>query len=86
MLEALHEAVKRTVSALGEDGRGGGGTRRNTRGGGRGTDQHEQGEGAQPRAQGQAELPLRNAFKMSVYFLFSAAFPSEELYSSAKQV
>ncbi|CAM9483812.1 unnamed protein product [Scytosiphon promiscuus] len=81
VLEILHESVKRTVSALGEESGA-----RNTRGGrGRRSDHGEQEEGAQ-RAQGQAELPLRNAFKMSVYLLFSAAFPSEECYSSAKQV
>lgn len=88
-MNILHEAVKRIVRAL-EVGSGGGhgrgrrsARRGGGRGGGRGGAEDQEGEGSQ---QGQAELPLRNAFKMSVYLLFSAAFPSEECYASAKQV
>lgn len=82
MLNVLHEAVERIVPALG--GEGGDGKGRSAGGGGRRGSHHD--EEAQGSQQGQAELPLRNAFKMSVYLLFSAAFPSEECYSSAKQV
>lgn len=97
-MNVLHEAIRRIVPALGGGSGGGGGSgngngrgRRSARGtgstggtgGSGGGDDHEGKGGNQ---QGQAELPLRNAFKMSVYLLFSAAFPSEECYASAKQV
>lgn len=82
MLTVLHEAVERIVPALG--GASGKGKGRSARGAGR-RESRQDGE-AQGTQQGQAELSLRNAFKMSVYLLFSAAFPSEECYSSAKQV
>ena len=81
-MNVLHEAVERIVPALG--GAGGNGKGRSSRGAGRRASRQD--EEAQGGQQGQAELPLRNAFKMSVYLLFSAAFPSEECYSSAKQV
>lgn len=88
VLNVLNEAVERIVPALGGVAGGGNnsnGRGRSARGGGRrgGSRQDEEAQGGQ---QGQAELPLRNAYKMSVYLLFSAAFPSEECYSSAKQV
>lgn len=70
MLRILYDVLERIVPALG----GTGGSR----------DVDDGGAPGQP--QGQAELPLRNAFKMTVYLLFSAAFPAEECYSSAKQV
>ncbi|CAM9236529.1 unnamed protein product [Pylaiella littoralis] len=80
VMNTLHEAIKQIVRAL-EGGHGGGdGRGRRSAQGGSGEDQQEGGN-----QQGQAELPLRNAFKMSVYLLFSAAFPSEECYASAKQ-
>eukprot|EP00903_Cladosiphon_okamuranus_P005553 g5529.t1 len=81
VLNVLHETVERIVPALGGAGSIGIGksSRDSRRWGSR------QGEEAQGGHQGQAELPLRNAFKMAVYLLFSAAFPSEECYSSAKQ-
>lgn len=72
----------------GAEGAEGGNGRRGARGarrGGGGGGAGEEAEG-QLQPQGQAELSLRNAFKMAVYLLFSAAFPSEECYSSAKQV
>ncbi|CBN77248.1 conserved unknown protein [Ectocarpus siliculosus] len=87
VLSVLHDTVERTVSALEKRGRRG-----NGRNGGRGwgSIEGDGGEGSRQQQQqqqqhGQAELPLRNAFKMSVYLLYSAAFPSEECYSSAKQ-
>lgn len=65
-----------------------GSARRGRRGDGDGNgDGKEGGEGQQhQQRQGQASLSLRNALKMAVYLLFSAAFPAEECYSSAKQV
>lgn len=83
VMNVLHEAVGRIAPALGGEGGNGKGGRSARGGGRRGSRQDEE---AQSSQQGQAELPLRNAFKMSVYLLFSAAFPSEEYYSSAKQV
>lgn len=70
MLRILYGVLERIVPALG--GTGGVGDEENGR--------------ASGQPQGQAELTLRNAFKMTVYLLFSAAFPAEECYSSAKQV
>lgn len=84
MLNILHEAVARIVPELGGEG-GSAKGRRSARGAGRGDRWDKEGEGDHQQ-QGQADLPIRNAFKMSVYLLFSAAFPSEECYSSAKQV
>lgn len=85
-MSVLHDAVERTVSALEKRGRRRGNGRSGGRG--RGSIEGDGGEGSSQQQQqhGQAELPLRNAFKMSVYLLYSAAFPSEECYSSAKQV
>lgn len=71
------------MSALGGGTDAGSSSRRSARGNQRSADSEEGGN--QPQ-QGQADLPLRNAYKMAVYLLFSAAFPSEECYSSAKQV
>ena len=90
-LDILHRVLRRTTPLLGGDGAKGadaGGGRRSARGAGRGGVGGAAGEEAagQLQPQGQAELSLRNAFKMAVYLLFSAAFPSEECYSSAKQV
>lgn len=91
-LDILHGVLQRTTPLLGGDGAESalaGGGRRSARGAGRGgvggTAVGEEAAG-QLQPQGQAGLSLRNAFKMAVYLLFSAAFPSEECYSSAKQV
>ena len=84
-LNVLHGVLRRATPLLRGDGAEyveGGGLRRNTDGSRPGAS----GQEAQQQPQGQAELSLRNAFKMAVYLLFSAAFPSEECYSSAKQV
>lgn len=83
-LRILHKVLQRIVPALGGDGGGGG--RRSARDSRRGVGADEGGEREQQQQQHQAGLSLRNAFKMAVYLIFSAAFPAEECYSSAKQV
>lgn len=83
VLHVLHDVLRKIVSALGGGTNAVGNGRRSARGNQRSADSEE--GGYQPQ-QGQADLPLRNAYKMAVYLLFSAAFPSEECYSSAKQV
>lgn len=84
VLYILDQLMRRIVSALGgnerEDATFGRGSHHSLRASAIGKD----GETGAP--QGQAPLELRNAFQMTVYLLFAAAYPAEEVYSNSKQV
>ncbi|CAN0122542.1 unnamed protein product, partial [Discosporangium mesarthrocarpum] len=82
VLKVLQEELRRIVPRLGgEDSLGTtSGRRWNPRSSHAGAGDHVEGE-----EQGQAPLPLRNAFKMAVYLLFSVSSSSEGAYANAKE-